>query len=95
MTFPSNTPLAEAFGTIIREDRIRQGLGQAELSLVSGVSVPTISDIENAKRDTRLSSYQRLLDALGFDAGRLLSRTEPDRQFLPDEPDGHDREVGP
>ncbi|MDE0359748.1 MAG: helix-turn-helix transcriptional regulator [Rhodospirillaceae bacterium] len=68
--------LARLLGRAIREARLEQGLRQVELSTISGVAAPTISDIENAARDTRLSSVQRLMDALRLKPETILSGKE-------------------
>ena len=78
------TSLARLLGRAIKDARLEQGLRQTDLSLVSGVAAPTISDIENAARDTRLSSVQRLIDALWLDpetvlSGKRAEKAEPPR----------------
>ena len=73
------TSLARLLGRAIKEARLEQGMRQTDLSLVSGVAAPTISDIENATRDTRLSSVQRLMDALWLNPESLLGGKEPER----------------
>lgn len=72
----TETSLARLLGRAIKDARLEQGLRQVDLSLVSGVAAPTISDIENAARDTRLSSVQRLIDALGISPETVLSGGE-------------------
>lgn len=57
-------------GTTIRDARRAQGLRLVDLSRLSGVALATLSDLENGTRDTRLSSYQRVFDALGLDAAK-------------------------
>lgn len=63
--------LATRLGGLIRDTRRAQGLRLVDLSRLSGVALATLSDLENGTRDTRLSSYQRVFDALGLDAGML------------------------
>ena len=93
MTSSGNTSLARELGRIIRDARIRQGLRQADLSLLSGVALPTISDLENAARDTRLSSCQRVLDALGIDPEAILSGADLARTETLDNVEGYDLET--
>lgn len=63
--------LGHRLGGLIRDTRRAQGMRLVDLSRLSGVALATLSDLENGARDTRLSSYQRVFDALGLDAGRL------------------------
>ncbi|SMO93733.1 helix-turn-helix domain-containing protein [Paracoccus laeviglucosivorans] len=63
--------LALRLGGLIRDTRRAQGLRLVDLSRLSGVALATLSDLENGTRDTRLSSYQRVFDALGIDAATL------------------------
>lgn len=63
--------LATWLGGLIRDTRRAQGLRLVDLSRLSGVALATLSDLENGARDTRLSSYQRVFDALGLDAQSL------------------------
>lgn len=65
--------LAQCFGRLIRETRQAQGLRLVDLSRLSGVALATLSDLENGTRDTRLSSYQRVFDALGITMATLLA----------------------
>lgn len=64
--------LALRLGRLIRETRRAQGLRLVDLSRISGVALATLSDLENGTRDTRLSSYQRVFDALGIAADGLV-----------------------
>lgn len=76
--------LAIHLGMVIRTERQRQKLRLADLSLLSGVAVATLSDLENGVRDTRLSSYQRVLDALGVRTADLFVGTnEPHAKGQP------------
>lgn len=70
---------------VIRTERQRQKLRLADLSLLSGVAIATLSDLENGVRDTRLSSYQRVLDALGVRIADLFVR--PNGSLTQDQPD--------
>ncbi|MXW86099.1 MAG: helix-turn-helix transcriptional regulator [Boseongicola sp. SB0662_bin_57] len=76
---PEDDSLACRLGRAIRRERLAQGLRQTDLSRVSGVAAPTISDIENAARDTRLSSVQRLLDVLLLDPETALTGKRPEK----------------
>ena len=76
-TASASETLAARLGQIIRAERHRQALRLADLSLLSGVAVATLSDLENGRRDTRLSSYQRVFDALGLRAEALAGPQPP------------------
>lgn len=65
--------LAIKFGGLIRDTRRAQGLRLVDLSRLSGVALATLSDLENGTRDTRLSSYQRVFDALGLDPNGVFA----------------------
>lgn len=64
--------LAIKLGKVIRERRLAKGLRLVDLSLLCGVAIATLSDLENGTRDTKLSSYQRVLDALGIGIEHLF-----------------------
>lgn len=90
-TTPPCATLAARLGQIIRTERHRQGLRLADLSLLSGVAVATLSDLENGRRDTRLSSYQRVFDALGLRAEALAGPQTPGPQTpIPPSAAGYD-----
>jgi transcriptional regulator with XRE-family HTH domain len=63
--------LAET-GRRIRKAREASGLNLHELALLSGVSGPALSLIENGKRDLRLTSLFRIAAALRVGAGDLF-----------------------
>ncbi|MDE0522450.1 MAG: helix-turn-helix transcriptional regulator [Boseongicola sp.] len=90
---PEDDSLARRLGSAIRKERLAQGLRQTDLSLVSGVAAPTISDIENAARDTRLSSVQRLMDALLLDPETALTGKRPERTPLSRDVEPYDLSV--
>ena len=65
--------LAEVGGRI-RELREAHGLSLLELARLCGISAPALSLIETGKRDLRITSLNRIADALRVDAGTLLDR---------------------
>ncbi len=81
------------FGRAIKNERLAQGLRQTDLSLVSGVAAPTISDIENAARDTRLSSIQRLVETLRIRPETILFGKEPERTDSSGDGKGYDLSI--
>ena len=58
----------------LRLAREATGLTQSAVSQASGIAVPNLSKIESGKVDLRLSTLERLLDALGLDI-QLVPRT--------------------
>lgn len=48
----------------ITEERIKQNLSISELARISGVSKTTISEIENGKHDTTVTTVCMIADAL-------------------------------
>ena len=61
---------------IVRQVRLRSGLSQRALAEAAGTSGPTIADYEAGKKEPRLSTIQRLIEAGGF---KLLVQIAPDR----------------
>lgn len=53
--------------TKIRLLRRSHGISQAELALISGVSLPSISRLEKGKETIRLDVLTRILDSLGYE----------------------------
>jgi transcriptional regulator with XRE-family HTH domain len=62
------------FGENVREARQAHGWTQEELARRSGLASVQISRIERGKREVRLTTLVRLLDALSVSADDLLSR---------------------
>ncbi len=56
-----------AIGQLIRQTRKALDLRQDELASVAGVSVRTLSEIENGKESARIGLVLRVLDSLGID----------------------------
>lgn len=65
-------------GHRIRSAREAGGLNLHELALLSGISPPALSLIENGKRDLRVTSLFRVAAALRVDAGALLEDRSTD-----------------
>ncbi|MCC5966802.1 MAG: helix-turn-helix transcriptional regulator [Natronohydrobacter sp.] len=51
-------------GHRIRETRAAQGLSLEQLARLTGISAPALSLIETGKRDPRLTTLNRIADAL-------------------------------
>lgn len=60
------------FGQNVRAARLARGWTQEELAERSGLAPVQISRIERGKREIRLSSLLRLMDALNASADTLL-----------------------
>jgi len=65
-------------GGRIRTTREAAGLTLHELALLSGVSAPALSLIENGKRDIRLTSLFRIASALRVSAGDVIEERSVD-----------------
>ncbi len=59
--------LAKAFGEMVRTNRRRAGLTQAELALISGTGLRFIIDLEAGKASCRLGMALRVGKALGIE----------------------------
>jgi transcriptional regulator with XRE-family HTH domain len=61
-----------ALGTNLREARERLGLTQEQVAERSGVHATEVSRIEAGKRDPRVSTLERLANAVEVKPGKLL-----------------------
>lgn len=59
----------------LREARLRRLVKQSELARRAGVSVSTLSALEQGHHTASLSTAQRLADALGVDPAELMAPT--------------------
>jgi len=66
------TLLADA-GRRIREFRTGQCLSLEQLALLTGISAPALSVIENGKRDPRLTTLNRIAEALRVPLAALIA----------------------
>ncbi len=62
----------KTFAANLKRERLRAGLGQAELAERAGLSQSHVSQLENAKWGPRLDTVQALARALGCQAHDLL-----------------------
>lgn len=67
-----NKLLADA-GRRIRETRAGQGLSLEQLARLTGISAPALSLIETGKRDPRLTTLNRIADALRVPLAALIA----------------------
>ena len=61
-------------GTFIRTSRIKLGYTLDELSLKTGISITSLSAIENDKKKPRFSNMNKLADVLRFDAPEIFEK---------------------
>jgi transcriptional regulator with XRE-family HTH domain len=61
-------------GLAIRRHRNLRKLSLADLSVRSGLSKPALSEIENGKRDIRITSLLRISSGLGLRMDDLLCK---------------------
>lgn len=61
--------------TRLRVAREAAGMTQTAVSRASGIAVPNLSKIESGKVDLRLSTIDRMLDALGLEIELVPRRT--------------------
>lgn len=62
------------FGTLIREERRRQGLTQTDLAEYCGVGINFVSEVERGKTTAEMGKALKLAEMLGLDI--LLERRE-------------------
>lgn len=63
-------------GDVLRKCREERGLSQGELSAISGYARATISGIETQARDTTMTTFNILLESLGYDLAVIDKRNE-------------------
>lgn len=63
---------------IVKELRIRSGMQQKELALLTGVSRPTISEWESGKKNPSGERLRKLSRIFGVDAGTILGYDVPE-----------------
>jgi transcriptional regulator with XRE-family HTH domain len=62
----------EQFGHNVRQARLKRGWTQEELAHASGLATVQVSRIERGRREIRLTTLLRLLQALDIPPARLL-----------------------
>ncbi len=73
---------AAAIGQIVRQQRRKAGMNQAELGMVSGAGRRFISELENGKDSCQLGKAMTVLESLGIELvpqtrnGKELSDSE-------------------
>lgn len=61
-------------GTFIRNCRIRLGYTLDELSLKTGISITSLSAIENDKKKPRFSNMKKLADVLKINSTEIFEK---------------------
>ena len=73
-TRKSDLAVAARFGANLKAARLRLGITQVDLAKLSGLQATRIPSIERGTSDLRLSTAQRLSDALGVPLSDLLTK---------------------
>jgi transcriptional regulator with XRE-family HTH domain len=68
--------LAEAFGVVVRELRIKAGLTQEQLGFEAGIRRTFVSVLELGHQQPTLTTIFKLAPALGVSAADLIERVE-------------------
>jgi transcriptional regulator with XRE-family HTH domain len=69
---PVSEEVADAFGALLSEARLKAGLSQEALGTLSGLDRTTISQMERGVNSPRLASLIRLAGALGIQPCDLM-----------------------
>ena len=70
--------LITVFGKNVRRYREEQGLSQERFAEICGLHRTYISDVERFKRSISLGNIQKIAEALGIDAYKLLLEDDTD-----------------
>ena len=62
----------ERFGQNVRTARLARGWTQEDLAYKTGLATVQVSRIERGRREVRLTTFIRLVNALGVDPADLL-----------------------
>ena len=93
MTNLETPGLGKLIGAAIRHERLKQGLKLDELCRLSGVGIATLSNLENGKRDIRLSTLERLLAVLRVELTTLLAPSHHDQAISTEEGKGYEADL--
>ncbi len=64
------------FGSVVRSQRLKDGLSQEELAHRSGLHRTYVTDVERGARNPSLNSIKKLSDALGVSLSELFGLVE-------------------
>ena len=73
---PARLPLHVAFGRVVRELRLEQGLSQEELGNRTGLHRNHVGQVERGELSPTLTSVDVLAETLGLPASELIARAE-------------------
>jgi len=76
LPYPRGMSIKTRVATVLRSVRERAGLSQSDLGGKIGLSVPSVSRIENGKRETPTSRFIEWAEACGFEV-RVVPRDSP------------------
>ncbi len=74
--------IIRVFGTNLRKYRKALGVSQEKFAELCGLHRTYISDIERFQRNVSLENIQKIAEALGIDAYRLLLENERSKETL-------------
>lgn len=77
-----NSQLNKQIGLRIREVRLQKKMSQAELAELSHINLPHISDIELGKKEMRLSTFVRIVEALQVSSDQLIRPNIPEVNMI-------------
>ena len=69
----NDKPIIREVGLFIRKLRLEQDLTEKDMSKLCGVNVKSLSQIEQGKRDLKLTTLEKLAHGLGCSPGYVLS----------------------
>jgi DNA-binding XRE family transcriptional regulator len=61
-SYPENSNIMSKIGKMVREARLKSGMTQQELALISGTSRTYISRIENDRSDIELATLKKIIE---------------------------------
>lgn len=64
--------ILKSFAKKLKEERLKKGISQLELSLIVNVSVSTIGKAETGKQDLTMNTVYKISKALGISPSILL-----------------------
>jgi transcriptional regulator with XRE-family HTH domain len=68
--------VAVAFGTVVRAERLRQGIAQDQFALLANIDRSYFGKLERGERQPSLALIIRVASGLGLPASELVQRLE-------------------
>ena len=72
----------QEIGQRIREARVSRKMSQQELAVKANISLPHVSDIEHGKKNMKLITFIRIIEALQVSADAILRANVPSVNLL-------------